>query len=192
MTKIVGLTGGIGSGKTTVARLFQKLGVPVFIADDEARKVFSQTEAQRQIREIFGDAVFTDGMADRKKIAGIVFTDKEKLAALNNIIHPLVQAAFKAWVMQNDHAPFVIKEAAILFESGSYKDCDYIISVTAPIETRLKRVVDRDQTDPESVRNRIHNQWTDTQRADKSDFIIVNDDLQKTELQVNKIYRELT
>ncbi len=191
MTKIIGLTGGIGSGKTTVARQFEALGVPVYIADTEAKKIMDLPETIQSIKNEFGTSIFENEVLDRKKLAKIVFEDTEKLQKLNNIIHPLVKNHFQEWVQEKRDFDFIIKEVAILFESGSYKDCNKIITVVAPLEIRIERVLKRDDSDYESVMKRIQNQWTDEMRIAKSDFVIENIDLENTQKQVDKIYKVL-
>ena len=131
-TKIIGLTGGIGSGKSTMANYFASLGVPVYIADEEAKKILYLPEAVKEVKAAFGEQVFTNNIPDRAKLAKVVFNDPEKLAVLNAIIHPKVRQHFTEWLELHKSQNFVIKEAAILFESGSYRDCDKIILVTAP------------------------------------------------------------
>lgn len=192
MTKIIGLTGGIGSGKTTVARQFEALGIPVYIADDAAKKAMESEEARDQIKAVFGLSVFSGEQIDRKKLADIVFNNEQRLKQLNGIIHPLVKKDFDSWVKKNSQFPIIIKEAAILFESGSYKDCDQIITVTAPLELRIERVIQRDKVDYASVLKRINNQWTDEMRFAKSDFIIHNIEFENTRNQITKLYDELT
>lgn len=191
-TKIIGLTGGIGSGKTTVANYFESFGVPVYIADDEAKKIMQTPEIIEAIVNEFGTSILNNGVLDRKKLAKLVFEDEIKLQKLNQIIHPAVKKHFDFWLKQHATAPFVIKEAAILFESGSYKDCDQIICVVAPLETRIQRVLTRDQTTFVEVQNRINNQWSDEKRISKSDYIIENIDITKTKSQVQKILKKLT
>jgi len=192
MTKIIGLTGGIGSGKTTVARQFEALGIPVYISDEEAKKVMESEESKIALKAAFGTDIFSNDVLDRKKLAEIVFNDVIKLEELNQIVHPLVRKDFELWIKKKSHFQYVIKEAAILFESGSYKDCDIIITVTAPIETRIERVLLRDNTDYSSVLKRIENQWTDEMRFAKSDFIIHNIDLENTKNQISKVVEQLT
>lgn len=192
MTKIIGLTGGIGSGKTTVAKLFMESGIPVYIADDEAKKLTDLPEIIEQIENVFGPAVFENGKINRQKLAAIVFNEPELLKKLNAIIHPAVKKHFENWVHQHSNAAFVIKETAILFESGSYIDCDLIITVTAPLEIRLQRVLERDQTTRENILERIQNQWTDEARFSKSDFIIENLDINSTKKQVGDLLKKLT
>ena len=191
MAKIIGLTGGIGSGKTTVARYFEQLGVPVYIADDQARKLMELPETIESVSQAFGSAIIANGQIDRKKLAEMVFNNPDKLQQLNKIIHPLVAQHFSQWLSEQSNHPYVIKEAAILFESGSYLDCDAVISVVAPIETRIQRVVARDNTTAEAVSKRIENQWSDEQRIHKSDYIITNTNLEDTRLQVEKIHKAL-
>ncbi len=191
MTKIIGLTGGIGSGKTTIANYLKSLGIPVFIADDEAKKVMQSSEVLAQIHKVFGASVFENGNLNRQQLATIVFANPEKLQQLNAIVHPAVKKQFKAWVAQHNTVPFVVYEAAILFESGSNENCDYIISVIAPLNTRIERVIQRDNCSKEQVLDRINAQWTDEQRAAKSDFVIENSDSQKTKNTINEILKIL-
>jgi len=192
MTKIIGLTGGIGSGKSTVAKAFEKLGVPVYIADDEAKKILNATETLALVKQTFGDEIFDNSKLNRQKLAKVVFENEDKLKQLNSIIHPLVKIHFDKWIKQHKDSKFVIKEAAILFESGSYKDCDEIITVTAPIETRIARVMQRDNVDRNSVLSRMNNQWTDEQKISLSNYIILNIDAENTNNQINKLYIKLT
>lgn len=191
MTKIIGLTGGIGSGKTTVANHFMKSNIPVYIADDEARKISQSPEIIEEIRNVFGKSIFDDAILNREKLSQIVFNDPEKLKQLNAIIHPAVRKHFQNWVLKHDSAPFVIYEAAILFESGSYKNCDLIITVTAPIELRIQRVIQRDKTTRELVLKRINAQWNDEQRIAKSDFVIENVNPKTTKTEIDKILKIL-
>jgi len=191
MTKIIGLTGGIGSGKTTIANHFAAAGIPVYIADDEARKIMQSPEIVEDIKNTFGDSIFDNSILNREKLSQIVFNNPDKLALLNGIIHPGVRKHFKNWVTRHQDAPFVIYEAAILFESGSYKKCDFIITVTAPIEVRIQRVIQRDKTTREQVLRRINAQWNDEQRSSKSDFILENTDAETTKIQIDKILKIL-
>jgi dephospho-CoA kinase len=192
MTKIIGLTGGIGSGKTTIANYFKSLGIPVYIADDEAKKVMQLTEIVNQIKLEFGKNVFENDLINTSKLAKLVFNNPEQLKQLNKIVHPAVKKHFDNWVLKHKDFPFVIKEAAILFESGSFQYCDKIITVIAPIETRIKRVMERDQTSRENVLNRINSQWTDEQKTSKSDFVITNISFDDAENQVCKIVNLLS
>jgi dephospho-CoA kinase len=191
MTKIIGLTGGIGSGKTTVANHFIGAGIPVYIADDEARKIMQSPEILREIEKIFGSVIFKNEVLNRQKLAEIVFSNSDKLKQLNAIIHPAVKKHFGNWILNYKNSPFVIYETAILFESGSYKGCDKIITVTAPLETRIERVIQRDKTSRENVLKRIKMQWTDDQRLGKSDFVIENINPEITKSEVGKILKIL-
>nr|WP_315181819.1 dephospho-CoA kinase [uncultured Flavobacterium sp.] len=191
MTKIIGLTGGIGSGKTTIANYFSTLGIPVYIADDEAKKLMESSEVKDSIKEKFGESIFDNTILNRAKLAEIVFADSEKLDQLNAIVHPAVRNHFKKWLLNHEASPFVIYEAAILFESGNYKNCDYIITVTAPLESRIQRVIDRDKTNREQVLKRINAQWNDEQRISKSNFIIDNRNIETAKLKVEEILKIL-
>jgi dephospho-CoA kinase len=191
MTKIIGLTGGIGSGKTTIANEFRSFGVPVYIADDEARILMQSTEVIHEIKTVFGNAVFDDDQLNREKLAQIVFNDHEKLGQLNAIVHPAVKKHFSEWISNHKEATFIIYEAAILFESGAYKNCDFIITVTAPVEIRIQRVVERDKTTREQVLKRINMQWNDEKRILKSDFVIKNTNIEETKSEIVKILKIL-
>ena len=191
MTKIIGLTGGIGSGKTTVANYFKSYGIPVYIADDEARKIMQSVDIMEAIKDLFGADIFENETLNREKLAKIVFNNPESLEKLNGIVHPAVKKHFEQWLLQNLEAPYVIYEAAILFESGSYKDCDIIITVTAPIESRIQRVIKRDNTTRELVLKRINAQWTDEKRISKSDFVIENIAIEATKLEIDRILKIL-
>lgn len=191
MTKIIGLTGGIGSGKTTVAKMFMAHGVPVYIADNEAKKLMESAEIVKDIENEFGQEVIVNKKIDRSKLASIVFNNPEKLEKLNKIVHPAVQKHFKDWLKIHNSVPFVIKEAAILFETGGYKQCDKVITVTAPQLLRVERVILRDKSDKDSVLQRISNQWSDEKKILLSDFVIENIDLEKTKAQVNDILKVL-
>lgn len=191
MTKIIGLTGGIGSGKTTIANHFKKANIPIYIADDEAKKIMQSDQIIEDIKSTFGDSIFDNSILNREKLSKIVFKNPEKLKLLNAIIHPAVKKDFQNWVLNHKNSPFVIYEAAILFESGSYKNCDLTITVTAPIESRIERVIQRDKTTREQVLKRINSQWNDEQRIAKSDFVIENLDKKMTKLEVDKILKIL-
>jgi dephospho-CoA kinase len=191
MTKIIGLTGGIGSGKTTIANHFMAAGIPVYIADDEARILMQSEAIIDKIQQAFGSAIFENGILNRQKLAEIVFDNPDKLKLLNGIIHPAVKKHFGNWVLKHKDHPFVIYEAAILFESGNYKNCDKIITVTAPLELRINRVIQRDNTTRENVLKRINMQWDDNQRIANSDFVIDNIDPKITKSEVEKILKIL-
>ncbi|MEZ7515278.1 dephospho-CoA kinase [Flavobacterium frigidarium] len=191
MVKIIGLTGGIGSGKTTIAHHFHSLGVPIYIADDAAKEVMQEKSIIESLKNCFGDSIFEDGQLNRGALASIVFNDSEKLAKLNSIVHPVVRAHFDNWVQNHQSATYIIYEAAILFESGNYKKCDKVICVTAPLDVRIQRILRRDDTKLEAIQNRINSQWTDEQRINKSDYIIENIDLALAKLKVEEIHKIL-
>lgn len=192
MTKIIGLTGGIGSGKTTVAKYFAEKGIPVYIADDEAKKIMDSPEVIKEVQAIFDENVLTKkGLLDRKKIRNIVFHHKEILTELNKIIHPKVKIDFENWVNQNKNAPFVIKEAAILFETNGHKLCDATILVTAPTETRIKRVMERDDTTREKILQIIKNQLSEEEKEKLATHIIINDNIQNTYKMVDILIKNL-
>jgi len=173
----VGITGGIGSGKSTVCKVFKLLGIPVFEADQIARQLMNSDASIRiQLIDLFGSTVYLpDQSVDRKFLSGIVFNNPSSLAKLNSIVHPIVQNAFNDWC-QNQQSPYVIHEAAILFESGFYKLMDKVIVVATDLEERIQRVMKRDGSSEDLVRQRIGNQWTYEQRIKLADFVINNND----------------
>src|SRR5690554_445316 len=189
MPKIVGLTGGIGSGKSTVADFFKELGVPVYIADSEARKIMDYPEVIREVKSIFDENVTdTDNKLDRKKIASLVFNNPEKLKKLNAIVHPRVKEDFAYWLDKHKNHKYVIKEVAIIFETNSEKDFDKIILVTAPEQKRIQRVMKRDNISEKEVLDRIKNQLSDADKISKSDFIINNTNINFTKKQIKKLH----
>lgn len=191
MTKIIGLTGGIGSGKSTVANLFKSKGVPVYIADTEAKKLMESRNIITKITNYFGNDILVNSKIDRPKLAKLVFNNPEKLSELNNIVHPEVQKHFQNWLKNKKDFPFVIKEAAILFETGGNKQCDKVITVVAPQELRIQRVKERDKVTREDVLERIKNQWTDEMKISASDFVIENIDIENTKTKVDQILKVL-
>lgn len=191
MAKIIGLTGGIGSGKTTIANYFKEMGVPVYIADDKAKEIMQSQSIIKEIRAVFGDAIFENEVLNRAKLADIVFNDTDKLNQLNAIIHPAVKKDFELWLQKNKNYDYVIYEAAILFESGRYKECDVVITVTAPVEIRIERVIKRDKTSRKQVLERMNMQWNDEKRIPMSNFIIFNDTHENAKQEVVKILKIL-
>ena len=173
----VGITGNIGSGKSTVARLFGMLDVPVFYADQQARLISERIDVLYEIKKKFGDKVIAaDGLLNRKAVAAIVFSDTKKLSDLNSIIHPRVKESFNEWCSLHQSAPYLLHESAILFESGLDYLCDRIILVTAPEELKIHRVMQRDLLSRQEVITRMSNQWAEAKLLRLSDFEIVNDD----------------
>ncbi len=189
---IVGITGGIGSGKTTAAKVFEKLGVPIYIADDKARMLTAENEQiLSYIRETYGDEMFDDnGALNRKALGEAVFGNKERLDALNKVIHPLVAQDFKSWVAEQSF-PYVLKEAAVLFESGTYTDCNYVILVVAPRESRIERVMKRSGLSREDIENRMQHQWSDEDKMALSDFVIYNGDENDLISQIYDIHEDI-
>ena len=193
----VGITGGIGSGKSTVSKIFELLGVPVYNADKRA-KILMNTgeEIIEKIKNLLGEESYdNEGKLNRKYIASIVFNSKDKLRRLNEIVHPAVKRDFEKWVKANEGKyDYVLKEAALLFETGSYKDLDYTILVSAPEEMRINRVMKRDNVDRESVLARMRNQLDEDKKIEMADVIILNDytfSLIRQVLQLDKIFKEL-
>ena len=188
---IVGLTGGIGSGKTTVAKQFSEIGIPVYIADEEAKGLMRRSKIiKRKLIKLFGDEAYVGNELNKPFLANIIFRDKAYLLKMNAIVHPKVARHFEKWVLKQ-HAPYVIKEVAILFESGGHKACDFVITVTAPIETRIKRLLKRDNTSEEKIEVIMKNQWTDEEKIKHSNFVIENIELENTKIQVIKIHKEI-
>lgn len=191
MPKIIGLTGGIGSGKTTIANYIASLGIPVYIADDAGKKVMQTQEVLEAVKEQFGAAIFDENQLNRAKLAAIVFGNQDKLKALNAIVHPAVRQDFNDWLAKNQKAPIVVYESAILFESGSYVNFDYILTITAPLESRIERVLKRESISRDQVLKRINSQWTDEQRISKSDFVVENIDIDLTKHKIDEILKIL-
>ena len=188
---IVGLTGGIGSGKTTVANQFSELGIPVYIADDEAKSLMRRSKIiRKKLIKLFGDDAYIGNELNKPFLASIIFNNKTYLQKMNAIVHPKVARHFDKWVMKQD-APYVIKEVAILFENGGHKACDFVITVTAPIEIRIERLLERDKTSKEKIEDIMKNQWTDEEKVKYSNFVIENIELENTKNQVLKIHKKI-
>jgi len=189
--KIIGLTGGIGSGKSTVAKMFQDLGIPIYNADREAKNLMNTSLALKSsIKALFGEDAYEKGELNRAYVAEIVFKDKQRLEALNQLVHPRVKEDFSRWVaLQN--APYVIQENPLIFEKGQQDLFDLVITVTAKKEVRIKRVMDRDGLSEVQVQERMRNQLDDNYKIENSDFVIVNQTLENTRVQVKKIHQQL-
>ncbi|MXV15870.1 dephospho-CoA kinase [Hufsiella ginkgonis] len=187
----VGITGGIGSGKTTVCMIFEVLGTPVFYADDAARTVMNtDNDLVKKLIAAFGNETYINGLLNRKYLAGIVFNNAAKLAELNALVHPAVFRAFDKWVAAQTRAPYVLKEAALLFESDSYKLCDTSILVTAPAELKIARVMARDKVSAAEVRVRMDKQLSDEQKSRLAGHLLVNDETQLLVPQVLSLHEE--
>ncbi|WP_158826458.1 dephospho-CoA kinase [Mucilaginibacter lacusdianchii] len=188
----IGITGNIGSGKTTVSKVFELLGIPVFYADDAAKKVMTNdAELIKGITQAFGqDAYFADGTLNRRYIAGIVFNNELELKKLNALVHPAVFRAFDQWAAAQTNVPYVLKEAALLFESGSNRDCDYTVLVTAPTEVRIKRVMQRDSITQTEAESRNAKQMAETDKIQLADYIISNDNTQLVIPQVLALHQQ--
>ena len=188
----VGLTGGIGSGKSTVAKIFEVLGVPVYYADEAARRLMNENEELKAaIRKNFGEASYTNGELDRKFLASVVFSNKEKLELLNSLTHPATISDAEQWI-KTQTSPYIIKEAALLFESGAAENLDKVIGVFAPRAIRVKRVMDRDNIPEAEVMKRINRQMDEEAKMKLCDFIITNDEHQLVIPQVLGLHEKFT
>jgi len=186
--KVVGLTGGIGSGKTTVLSMFLDLGVPVYIADIEAKKLTNTSKViRKKIIALLGKNSYLKTEINKKYVADMIFNDDELLKKVNKIIHSKVAHHFKKWV-DKQNGVYCIKETAILFESASYKLCDYTILITSPKEERLKRVKNRDQLTRKEIENRMNNQWSDIEKSQLADVVIENVRLKNTQKKVKEVH----
>lgn len=189
--KIIGLTGGIGSGKSTVARFFAELGAPIYIADDEAKKIMETSKIIREeIKVLLGEEAYQGEKPDRGWIASKVFQEDSLLQALNKIVHPRVREHFEAWT-KRQNAAYVIYEAAVLFENGGDKNCDYTILVTAPKETRIERLLKRDRSTRKEIEARMAAQWSDKRKSKLADFQIENLLLEQTKEAVVALHQKL-
>ena len=190
-----GITGGIGSGKTTVCKMFEKLGMPVYYADDQAKYLMQHEHFLiDQLKKNFGEDVYVNGKLDRKLLAGKVFNDPARLALLNSLVHPAVFRDTERWMEEQKEkkVPYVLKEAALLVETGSYKALDKLIVVTAPLDTRVQRVSERDKTNEEEIMARVKNQLPEEEKVKLADFVITNTgSLEELEQQVLKIHEQM-
>ena len=188
---VVGLTGGIGSGKSTVAEIFSKLGISVYNSDIRAKALYTESKALREKMILnFGSGIYLGTEINRKKLASIVFADKSKLTLLNSLVHPLLQLDFEQWKAEQS-SDYVIREAAILIESGAYKTCDKVIVVTANKELRIKRVTLRDSASNTEVEQRVNNQLSDEERLKYADFEILNNGTESLIDQVIEVNRKM-
>ena len=187
----IGLTGGIGSGKSTVAKIFELLGIPVYYADPVSKNLYNtDADLMASIRKHFGEELYQEGMINKSKLAALVFSDPRKLDLLNALVHPPTIRAAEEWMIKQT-TPYAIKEAALIFESGSASGLDYVIGVQAPLALRVKRVMYRDQVSREDVYSRINRQMDENIKMKLCDFIIVNDEQQMLIPQVLELHERL-
>ncbi|OFZ02047.1 MAG: dephospho-CoA kinase [Bacteroidetes bacterium RIFCSPLOWO2_12_FULL_31_6] len=189
---LVGLTGGIGSGKSTVAKIFNALGVKIYNSDVEAKNIVNtDVEVIKLIKQKFGKEIYENGLLNSKKLAQLVFDNKAALEELNAIVHPKVKQHFEHWIQHHTTEKILTKEAAILIESGAYKTLDKIILVTAPEELKIKRVLARDDSNETDIRKKIAAQLSDIEKTKYTDYTIVNNEKDLVIPQVLNIYNEL-
>ena len=187
----VGITGGIGSGKSIIGKILTVIGFPVFNSDTEAKLLMVNNEKViHQVKQVFGEKAYTDNQLNRKYLADQIFNNETLKEQLNQIVHPAVRQEFEEW-SKRQNTSIVFNEAAILFETGRYKDFDYPILVTAPEELRIQRVVKRDNTTIEEVKKRMENQWKDDKKKELASFIVNNDNQTLVTLQIEQILRDL-
>jgi dephospho-CoA kinase len=188
----LGLTGGIGSGKTLVCQIIEKLSVPVYYADRAARELMnSDAELKESIRNMFGDQAYSKEGLDRQYVASSVFGDHEKLSRLNSLVHPAVRKDFIRWTEQHRESPYVVEEAAILFESGASVEMDQTVLVYAPEELRISRVMKRDGRSREDVLKRMEHQLSEEEKMKKADHILTNDGVQMLLPQVVELHNKI-
>jgi dephospho-CoA kinase len=189
--KIIGLTGGIGSGKTTVANVFRDLGIPIYIADDEAKRLMNTSKViRRKLIALFGEKSYDSNGLNKPYLASKIFDDKAILQKMNAIVHPKVGAHFKRW-LKKQNADYIIKEAAIIFENDMQSYYDAIVLVTAETKTRIERLLKRDATTVDKIQAIMDNQLSDEEKIKLSDFVIYNNDFETTKKQVLKIHKQL-
>ena len=187
----IGLTGGIGSGKSTVAQIFEVLGIPVYYADIAAKRLMNEDAALRSaITDLFGKEAYSNDILDRKYISSIVFSDPSKLASLNSLVHPVTKKDSEAW-MQRQTGPYAIHEAALIFEAKVSDLLDHVIGISSPIELRIKRAMERDKVSREEVVKRMKQQLDEEIKMSNSDFVIINDEQQLLIPQVLGLHEKL-
>lgn len=190
---VLGITGGIGSGKSVISQLLELMGIPVYLSDNESKNLLnSSSELKKNLTENFGAEIYANGMIDRQRFAFIIFNNPEKLKLSNSIIHPFVKQDFLAWVKMHEASgkETVAIESAILYESGFNELADKTIFVSAPLDARVERVIQRDKVSADSVFSRIKNQASDDEKLRKSDYLILNDEKQSLLIQLQNILRD--
>ncbi len=189
----IGLTGNIGSGKSTACRIFATLGVPIFYADQEAKELYKENGIKSKVKELFREGVFNPANeVDFKKLAATVFSDEKKLSQLTSILHPRVFEKYHLWLSENAASPYSIHESAIIFEYGQEKYFDKIICVTAPLDLRIQRTQERDNSGIDQIKERVNNQMQEKVKERLSDFVVVNDGSSFLIPQIMDIHRELS
>lgn len=171
----IGITGGIGSGKTTVCNIFKMLGIPVFNADYQAKLLLQNNQVKQQLNSWFGNLIFTNNQVDKKKMAQLIFNNPNAISKVNGLIHPLVAQQFEQWVLLNKQKPIVIKESALIFENNLQASLNVVILVTAPVQLRVARVMERDNMLQQQVIDRINNQMPDDEKQKLANYKIIND-----------------
>lgn len=188
----VGVTGGIGSGKTLVCQVFEKLGIPVYHADEEARRLMEEDQAlMGRMVELFGEEAYLGRALNRRYLAEVVFGNRERLNGLNALVHPAVKKDYQQWLAEQKGVPYVVEEAAILFESGASRWMDLVVMVYAPEELRISRVMARDGVEEETVRKRMIHQMGEEEKRERADLVIVNDEKERLLPQVLEVHRQI-
>ncbi len=189
--KIVGLTGGIGSGKSTVAKMFQELGVPIYNSDSEAKRIMGDSlDLKNGLIDLFGEKVFEKGELNRRYLANLVFNNPKLLVQLNNLVHPAVAIDFEKWISKQN-TEIVMQESALIFEHDKEDKFDAVILVTAPKEVRIERLKRRDHSTSQEIESRMKNQLDDKEKIPRADYVIENIDILETERRVNEIFLAL-
>jgi dephospho-CoA kinase len=191
MAKCLGLTGGIGSGKSTVARIFSSLGIPVFFADDIAKSCYTEETVQTQVMEVFGNDLYLDGILQNKILASRVFGHPEELQKLESIIHPRVHQHWSKFAEKHIDAHYIVRETAILIPTNGHLTCDKIMVVTAPLEVKIERVMQRNNISRNQIEDRIRHQWSDEQLISFADWVVVNDNHHSVLNQVMAIHEAM-
>lgn len=188
----IGVTGGIGSGKSTVCKIIEALGYPVFYSDLESKKLMLENSSViQEVKNLFGDDAYLDGELNRAFLASKVFRDKSLLTKLNNIIHPAVREEFAQFSKKNTEKSLIFNEAAILFETGAFRNFDFNILVVAPKDSRISRIMNRDNATEEQIISRMNNQWEDDKKIPLADYVIQNSDSDDLESQIRAIIANL-
>lgn len=189
--KVIGLTGGIGTGKTVLAKYVESLGIPIYISDDHARKIVNSKKITEKIIKIWGEEVMSHGHIDRKKLGELIFYEIDERKKLNKLIHPLVKKHWERWLILHHQHEWVLKESAILLEVGGDAYCEWIISVFSGPKSRIERIMARDKVCYADAKQKMRAQWKDKQRFDKSDFIIENNSIYYSIYQLDKILKKI-